>query len=284
MPRSRRASLAAGAEADDWIADGAGRSNREASPERPAADADRAPPEGPRGRRRRLAARQRGAHRGGPGHGRRPVGHASGQAVDPAIGRIAVDGRPLAARRPAPVHLLLHKPAGVTSTVRDRHAARTVLDLVPRALVPDGGAALPGRPARPRLGGPAPAHQRRGRGPSGCSIRGSASSASTRSGIRTPLDGQRARALGEGIPLEEGLAALFHLPADDRRPRPHRLAELLAPAAAAARLVPGHAPAGLEAPDPADVRRGRRRRSSGSSGSGSAPSGSRTCAAARCGR
>jgi 23S rRNA pseudouridine2605 synthase len=37
----------------------------------------------------------------------------------------------------------LHKPAGVTSTTRDRHAATTVLDLVPTALAPDGARLYP---------------------------------------------------------------------------------------------------------------------------------------------
>jgi 23S rRNA pseudouridine2605 synthase len=54
-----------------------------------------------------------------------------GQQVDPTTARIAVDGKPLAARRRF-VYLVSHKPAGVTSTVRDRHAERTVVDLVPR--------------------------------------------------------------------------------------------------------------------------------------------------------
>jgi 23S rRNA pseudouridine2605 synthase len=53
-----------------------------------------------------------------------------GQRVDPGLDRILVDGHPLR-RRPASVWLALHKPAGVTSTVADRHAASTVLDLVP---------------------------------------------------------------------------------------------------------------------------------------------------------
>src|SRR4029453_15928515 len=35
-------------------------------------------------------------------------------------------------------HLVLHKPMGATSTTRDRHANRTVLDPVPTPLVPDG--------------------------------------------------------------------------------------------------------------------------------------------------
>jgi cytidylate kinase len=56
-----------------------------------------------------------------------------GQKVDPARDRLTLDGRPLAAAPPT-VHLLLAKPAGVTSTVADRHARRTVLDLVPPEL------------------------------------------------------------------------------------------------------------------------------------------------------
>jgi 23S rRNA pseudouridine2605 synthase len=59
-----------------------------------------------------------------------------GQVVDPDKVKIEVDGFPIgnAART---TYLLLHKPAGVTSTTQDRHAATTVLDLVPTALVPD---------------------------------------------------------------------------------------------------------------------------------------------------
>jgi 23S rRNA pseudouridine2605 synthase len=37
----------------------------------------------------------------------------------------------------------LHKPGGVTSTTKDRHADTTVLDLVPTALVPDGARLYP---------------------------------------------------------------------------------------------------------------------------------------------
>lgn len=53
-----------------------------------------------------------------------------GDRADPAMAAIAVDGRPVG---PAEVgrHIILNKPAGVTSTVHDRHAARTVVDLVP---------------------------------------------------------------------------------------------------------------------------------------------------------
>jgi len=65
-----------------------------------------------------------------------------GDQVDPATAHIEVDGRPIGSAA-TPVHLALHKPAGITSTVRDRHAAMTVLELVPTALIPDGARLYP---------------------------------------------------------------------------------------------------------------------------------------------
>lgn len=64
-----------------------------------------------------------------------------GERVEPGAA-IAVDGRPIEAGGPR-VHLLVNKPAGVTSTVRDRHAERTVLDLVPPGVVPPGARLYP---------------------------------------------------------------------------------------------------------------------------------------------
>jgi pseudouridine synthase len=51
---------------------------------------------------------------------------------------VTVDGRPVG--REAPVHVLLHKPAGVVTTARDPQGRRTVLDLVdvPARLFPVG--------------------------------------------------------------------------------------------------------------------------------------------------
>ena len=60
-----------------------------------------------------------------------------GLKVDPATAAIEVDGR-IVGIGAARAYVALHKPAGVTSTTRDRHAATTVLDLIPTALVPDG--------------------------------------------------------------------------------------------------------------------------------------------------
>lgn len=65
-----------------------------------------------------------------------------GESVDPSSAVIEVDGRPISTAA-SHVYLAAHKPAGVTSTVRDPHARRTVVDLVPRALLPDGGRVYP---------------------------------------------------------------------------------------------------------------------------------------------
>ncbi len=62
---------------------------------------------------------------------------AVGERVDPATQSILVDGRPVEAAAQRHVHFVLHKPAGVTSTVRDRHAGTTVIDLVPPELAGD---------------------------------------------------------------------------------------------------------------------------------------------------
>ncbi len=60
-----------------------------------------------------------------------------GDQVDAASVQIEVDGVPVGPGA-ARAYVALHKPAGVTSTTRDRHADTTVLDLMPTALVPDG--------------------------------------------------------------------------------------------------------------------------------------------------
>jgi 23S rRNA pseudouridine2605 synthase len=54
-----------------------------------------------------------------------------GQKVVPSVDSIAVDGRPLLAAAEA-IYVVAAKPAGVTSTVSDRHAERTVVELVPQ--------------------------------------------------------------------------------------------------------------------------------------------------------
>jgi 23S rRNA pseudouridine2605 synthase len=132
-----------------------------------------------------------------------------GQQVDGATARIEVDGRPIGSAARA-TYLLLHKPAGVTSTTQDRHAATTVLELLPTALVPDGARLYPvgrldldseglliltndgawsERVLHPRFG----------------------VEREYAIGLRAALDADQRRALEAGIQLDEGPASLFHL-------------------------------------------------------------------------
>ena len=149
-----------------------------------------------------------------------------GQVVDPASAKIEVDGLPIGGASRT-TYLLLHKPAGVTSTTQDRHAATTVLDLVPTALVPDNARLYPvGRLDQDSEGLLILTND------GACSEK----VLHPRFGVereyalatRMPLDRERVRALEDGIDLEEGLAVLHHLRAmTDIEMR--RLAELLDP-------------------------------------------------------
>jgi 23S rRNA pseudouridine2605 synthase len=132
-----------------------------------------------------------------------------GQQVDPERAAILVDGRPIGSAAHV-VHLLLHKPAGVTSTTRDRHAATTVIDLVPTALVPDGGRLFPvGRLDQDSEGlliltndGPwseRVLHPRYG------------VEREYAIGLAWPLTEDQSAVLDEGIQLEEGLATVHRL-------------------------------------------------------------------------
>ena len=132
-----------------------------------------------------------------------------GMAVDPAKAIIAVDGR-LIGGAAAMAYLLLHKPAGVTSTTRDRHAETTVLDLVPTALVPDGARLYPvgrldqdseGMLLLTNDGGWADRvlHPRNG------------VEREYALGLSAPLDGGQVERLKGGMDLDEGHATLGHL-------------------------------------------------------------------------
>ena len=153
-----------------------------------------------------------------------------GAQVDPDRVIIAVDGRIIGSAA-AMAHLLLHKPAGVTSTTHDRHAATTVLQLIPTALVPDGARLYPvGRLDQDSEGmllltndgawADRVLHPRHG-------VEREYAIA-----LGAPLDNPQADALRAGIPLDEGLATLGAL-----RPMTaieiERLAELLRPSPAA---------------------------------------------------
>jgi 23S rRNA pseudouridine2605 synthase len=152
-----------------------------------------------------------------------------GQVVDPEKSVVEVDGRPIgeAART---TYLLLHKPAGVTSTTQDRHAAQTVLELVPTALVPDGARLYPvGRLDQDSEGlliltndggwSERVLHPRFG-------VEREYALA-----LRVPLDRDQTAALTRGIDLDEGLATLHHLRAMTAI-EVERLESLLRPAAA----------------------------------------------------
>ncbi len=132
-----------------------------------------------------------------------------GQQVDPATVVIEVDGLPIGAAART-TYLLLHKPAGVTSTTADRHADTTVLDLVPTALIPDGGRLYPvGRLDQDSEGlllltndgawSEKVLHPRYG-------VEREYALA-----VRRPLDRGQVEVLERGVPLEEGLATLHHL-------------------------------------------------------------------------
>jgi len=56
---------------------------------------------------------------------------ALGEQADPEIQRIVVDGKVVPAIPVVRAYWLLNKPAGVVSTVKDRHAERTVIQLLP---------------------------------------------------------------------------------------------------------------------------------------------------------
>jgi 23S rRNA pseudouridine2605 synthase len=129
-----------------------------------------------------------------------------GQKVDPDRSRIEVDGS-LVGVNASRAYVALHKPAGVTSTTRDRHAATTVLDLVPTALAPDGVRLYPvGRLDQDSEGlllvtndgdwADRILHPRFG------------VEREYAVGLGQPLDGDRARALNAGIQLEEGKGRL----------------------------------------------------------------------------
>ena len=132
-----------------------------------------------------------------------------GQRVDPDADRITVDGHPLL-RRVERVWLALHKPAGVTCTVSDRHAVWTVLDYVP----PD----IPKAAARLYPVG------RLDQDSEGLLLLTNDGDWAQRVlhpryevereyaiGVRVPLDPDQVRQLTKGIPLEEGLATLSGL-------------------------------------------------------------------------
>ena len=131
-----------------------------------------------------------------------------GQPVDPASAAIQVDGRAIG-EAASSVHLVIHKPTGVVSTTRDRHADRTILDLVPTAMASGARLYPVGRLDQDSEGlilltndgawAERVLHPRFG------------VEREYALGLRRPLDDAQQAALREGIRLEEGLATLTHL-------------------------------------------------------------------------
>ena len=149
-----------------------------------------------------------------------------GMQVDPAKAIIAVDGKVIGAAS-APEYLMLHKPGGVTSTVRDRHASKTVLDMIPTAMLPEGGRLYPvGRLDQDSEGllvltndgawADRVLHPRHG------------IEREYAIGLRTPLSPDQVKAIKAGIPLDEGLATLTGLRATTEI-ETRRLIELISP-------------------------------------------------------
>jgi 23S rRNA pseudouridine2605 synthase len=129
-----------------------------------------------------------------------------GDQVDPDTSLIEVDGRPVGSAASL-VHVAVNKPLGVTSTVRDRHAERTVVDLIPTALVPDGVRLYPvGRLDQDSEGlllvtndgawAERVLHPRFG------------VEREYAVGLREPLSEEQVTELIRGVPLDEGLARL----------------------------------------------------------------------------
>ena len=149
-----------------------------------------------------------------------------GMQVDAAKAVIAVDGRVIGAAS-APEYLMLHKPGGVTSTVRDRHASKTVLDMIPTAMLPEGGRLYPvGRLDQDSEGllvltndgawADRVLHPRHG------------IEREYAIGLRAPLSPDQVTAIKAGIPLDEGLATLTGLRATTEI-ETRRLVELISP-------------------------------------------------------
>jgi cytidylate kinase len=132
-----------------------------------------------------------------------------GQLVDPIGATITVDGKVVSASQRR-IYAVMAKPAGVTSTVSDRHARRTVLDLVPATMRQGAARLYPvGRLDRDSEGlllltndgewAQRMLHPRHG------------VEREYAVGLDRPLDAEQQRLLEDGIALEEGIARLSGL-------------------------------------------------------------------------
>jgi 23S rRNA pseudouridine2605 synthase len=133
----------------------------------------------------------------------------TGQRVDPTVDALTVDGRAIVPARRR-TYLVMNKPVGVTSTVSDRHAATTVLDLVPEEVKRSGARLYPvGRLDKDSEGlilltddgdwAQHLLHPRYGM------------EREYAVGLRRWIDEEQGQALVDGIELDEGLATLMDL-------------------------------------------------------------------------
>jgi 23S rRNA pseudouridine2605 synthase len=147
-----------------------------------------------------------------------------GQRVRVGVDVIAVDGRTIG-ERPRAVHLALNKPAGVTSTVSDRHATRTVIDLVPQDVARRAGRLYPvGRLDRESEGLILLTND--GDWAQGVSHPSHGVEREYAVGVAAPLAADQVRSLLEGVELEEGVARVrsMRLQTDTETRRLHALA------------------------------------------------------------
>jgi 23S rRNA pseudouridine2605 synthase len=151
---------------------------------------------------------------------------ALGERVDPAAQSIAVDGQAIVVSERRHVYLALHKPAGVTSTVRDRHAGTTVIELVPSELAGEARLYPVGRLDQDSEGlllltndgdwAEHVLHPRYG------------VEREYAVGLARPLTRDQARALEAGVELSEGIATVTAL-RPQTRTEDSRLSDLLEP-------------------------------------------------------
>lgn len=133
----------------------------------------------------------------------------TGQRVDPTVDALAVDGRPIVPARRR-TYLVMHKPVGVTSTVSDRYAEHTVIDLLPEDIRRGGARLYPvGRLDKDSEGlilltddGDWTQHLLHPR---------YGTEREYAVGLARRLDDEQAAALVDGIALDEGIATLASL-------------------------------------------------------------------------
>ncbi len=150
-----------------------------------------------------------------------------GERVDPEIQEIEVDGQPVSRSDARPVYVALHKPMGVTSTTRDRHAETTVVQLVPPDLARGARLYPVGRLDQDSEGlilltndgawAERVLHPRYG------------VEREYAVGLSQPLSREQAEALETGVELVEGVATLSGLRGQTRT-EDRRLADILEPA------------------------------------------------------